>query len=105
MNIYVGNLSHSTTEDTLSKSFGVYGAVESVKIITDKYSGQPRGFAFVEMANKSESRKAIQELNETELDGRQIKVNEAKPRENRRDFNSGGGGSGGGGHRRNNNRW
>ncbi|MCB1190715.1 MAG: RNA-binding protein [Leptospiraceae bacterium] len=96
MNIYVGNLSHSTTEDTLSKSFGNYGTVDSVKIITDKYSGQPRGFAFVEMSNKSESRKAIQELNETELDGRMVKVNEAKPREDRKDFNN---------NRQHNNRW
>lgn len=86
MNIYVGNLAHSTTEDTLIRSFGVFGAVESVKIITDRYSGQSRGFAFIEMANKNESRNAINGLNETELDGRMVKVNEAKPRENRRDF-------------------
>lgn len=101
MNIYVGNLSHSTTEETLSKSFSAFGVVDSVKVITDRYSGQPRGFAFVEMANRNESKRAIEELNETELDGRQIRVNEAKPRENR---NSGGRSGGFGGNQRRN-RW
>jgi len=81
MNLYVGNLSHSTTQESLTNAFSKFGPVVSVKIITDRFSGQSRGFGFVELENKDNGLKAITELDGTELDGRQIKVNEARPRE------------------------
>jgi RNA recognition motif-containing protein len=80
MNIYIGNLSFDTTEDQLGRAFEAYGEVTSVNIITDKYSGKPRGFAFVEMSAKDEATDAISDLNGQELDGRTLNVNEAKPR-------------------------
>jgi RNA recognition motif-containing protein len=86
MNIYVGNFPHSTTEDALTTLFADFGDVNSTKIILDKYSGQSRGFGFVEMAAKSEGLKAITALDGKELDGRTIKVNEARPRKNQNDF-------------------
>ncbi len=82
-NIYVGNLSYSVTEDKLKDAFGEFGEVTAVKIITDKFTGKPRGFAFVEMSSDSDAQKAIAELNGADLDGRNLKVNEARPRESR----------------------
>ncbi|MFH1699480.1 MAG: RNA-binding protein [Candidatus Zixiibacteriota bacterium] len=89
MNIYIGNMSFDTTEDQLRQAFEEFGAVSTVNIITDKYSGDPRGFAFVEMSAKDEAIAAISGLNEQELDGRTLNVNEAKPRV--QDNNRGGG--------------
>ena len=84
MNIYVGNLSFQTTEDDLRRAFEGYGQVSTVSIIKDKYSGESKGFGFVEMGNKDEAMKAMTDLNGTELNGRNLNVNEAKPRtENR----------------------
>lgn len=99
MNIYVGNLPWDLTEDELREAFTAFGEVESAKIITDKFSGRSRGFGFVEMPNSEEGTAAISGLNEKDLKGRSIKVNEARPRtDNRRP--GGGGGFGGGGGRR-----
>ena len=89
MNIYVGNLSFTVTEDDLRAAFQAFGTVEKAAIITDKMSGQPRGFGFVEMPNKDEAVKAISGLNGKDLKGRNLKVNEAQPRP------AGGGGRGG----------
>ena len=109
MNIYVGNLSYDVTEDDLRKAFEEYGEVESVNIIKDKYSGQSKGFAFIEMSDDQKAMAAIEGLHEKELQGRNINVNKAKPRTERRDNNKrggggrggfGGGGGGGGGGRR-----
>lgn len=83
MNIYVGNLSYNVTEDELKETFSQFGEVSSVNIITDKYSGQSKGFGFVEMPNNSEGDQAIKALDGTALKGRNIKVNQAKPREER----------------------
>ena len=77
--LYVGNLSYDTTEDSLKNAFAEAGAVESVTIIKDKFSGRSRGFAFVEMTNDEEAEKAIGIFNEKDLDGRNLVVNEAKP--------------------------
>ena len=93
MNIYVGNLSYSVSEDDLKTAFGEFGEVESVKIITDKFSGQSKGFGFVEMPNKGEAQAALESLNGKDLKGRDLNINEAKPRSGDR----GGGGRGGGG--------
>jgi RNA recognition motif-containing protein len=81
-NIYVGNLSFDSTEDSVRDIFEQHGTVTSVKLISDRETGRPRGFGFVEMEGEG-SDAAIQALNGTELDGREIKVNEAKPREAR----------------------
>jgi RNA recognition motif-containing protein len=81
MNIYVGNMSFDTTEAQLRQAFESYGAVSAVSIITDKNTGEPRGFAFVEMATKAEAISAISNLNGQEMDGRTLKISEAKPRE------------------------
>jgi RNA recognition motif-containing protein len=83
MNIYVGNLPYSVTEEELREAFSEFGEVSSVNVITDKYSGQSKGFGFVEMENNSEADEAIKALNESSLKGRNIKVNQAKPREKR----------------------
>ena len=80
MKIYVGNMSFSTTEDTLRAKFEEYGTVEEVAIVTDRDTGRPRGFGFVTMTNADEANAAIQALNATELDGRALNVNEARPR-------------------------
>src|SRR3954463_10261134 len=94
MKLYVGNLSFSTTEETLQVEFGAHGQVEEVAVITDRDTGRPRGFAFVSMTNDNEARAAIEALNGTEVDGRTITVNEARPKSN---GGGGGGGRGGGG--------
>ena len=80
MRIYVGNLSWQTDENELRETFAPYGEVVSAQIITDRESGRSRGFAFVEMSNEAEGKAAIEAVNETEVGGRQLKVNEAKPR-------------------------
>ncbi len=80
MNMYVGNLSYSVTENDLKDAFSEFGEVESVNIIMDKFSGQSKGFGFVEMPDNSEADKAIKALNGIDLKGRNIKVNQAKPR-------------------------
>ncbi|MDO8358379.1 MAG: RNA-binding protein [Nitrospirota bacterium] len=89
--IYVGGLPYSTTEQQLSDLFAVHGAVASSRIITDKFTGQSRGFGFVEMSSDSEAQAAVAALNGTELGGRTLTVNEARPQEPR----TGGGGRGG----------
>ena len=83
MNIYVGNLSYDASSEDLRKAFEAYGEVSSANIIKDKYSGQPRGFGFVEMPNKAEAQTAIESLNGKDILGQQINVNEARPREDR----------------------
>ena len=80
MNIYVGNLSYETTEEDLKKAFEVYGAVDTVRVIKDNYSGRSKGFGFVEMPNKSEAQSAIEGLNGKDLKGRSLNVSEARPR-------------------------
>ncbi len=105
MNIFVGSLPFSIDEADLRDSFGVYGTVNSVKIITDKFTGRSKGFGFVEMENDAEAEKAIEELNGATVSGRTIVVNksEPKPEGERRSFNnnrSGGGGYSGGGNSR-----
>lgn len=85
-NIYVGNLSFDASEGELRDLFGQYGQVDTVKIISDQFTGRSRGFGFVEMMNREEGLKAVQELDSKELGGRSLKVNEAKPK------NSGGDG-------------
>jgi len=79
-NIYVGNLSYGTTEDTLRALFEEYGEVESVRMITDRYTGRSKGFAFVEMSAQEAAQEAISALNGKMVDGREVKVDEAKPR-------------------------
>ena len=97
VNIYVGNLSRDVTEEDLREAFGAFGQVASVNIIKDKFSGEPRGFGFVEMPEKAEAQAAIAGLNGKDLKGQTLNVNEARPRtEGRRDR----GGRGGGGGRR-----
>lgn len=83
MNIYVGNLPYNVTEEELKEAFSGFGEVSSVNVITDKYSGQSKGFGFVEMEKNSEAEEAIKALNESSLKGRNIKVNQAKPRDKR----------------------
>ena len=96
MNIYVGNLAHEATEDDLRQAFEAFGEVASAKIITDKFTGSHRGFGFVEMPNSPEAQSAINGLDGSELKGRSLKVNEARPRQDRGGggFNRGGGGGG-----------
>jgi RNA recognition motif-containing protein len=91
--LYVGNLPYSATEQSLREAFAASGTVDSVSVITDRDTGQSKGFAFVEMASDREAQAATQAMNGAMLDGRQIKVNEAKPRENK---GGGGGGNRGG---------
>lgn len=78
--LYVGNLPYSASQESLQQTFSQCGTVESTTLITDRDTGQSKGFGFVEMSSESEAQKAIQELNGTEVDGRAIKVNEAKPK-------------------------
>ena len=98
MNIYVGNLPYQTTQDDLRAQFEQYGAVESVNIIQDRETGRSKGFGFVVMPDSTGAQKAIDALNDVDMGGRKMKVNEARPRT---DAPSGGGfGGGGGGERR-----
>jgi hypothetical protein len=107
VNIYVGNLAWSMTNEDLAALFEQFGAVTSAKILTDKFSGRSKGFAFVEMENAEEAQAAISQLNDTDVQGRKIVVNEAQPKKDdggfkKRSFGGGGGGgfrggSGGGG--------
>jgi len=90
--LYVGNLPYSATEQSLREAFAASGTVDAVSVITDRGTGQSKGFAFVEMASDREAQAATEAMNGKMLDGRQIKVNEAKPRENRGGFGGGGGG-------------
>jgi RNA recognition motif-containing protein len=99
MKLYVGNLSFDTTTQDLEKLFAEVGTVTSTNIIEDRETGRPRGFGFVEMSSKEEGQNAISQLNGKEVDGREIKVNEAKPQERnggggRGGYNGGGGGGG-----------
>jgi RNA recognition motif-containing protein len=96
--IYVGGLPYSVTEQDLSEMFSAHGTVESARVITDKFTGQSRGFGFVEMSSAAEAQNAISSLNNSQMNGRTLIVNEAKPQENRTGGGGGyGGGSGGGG--------
>ena len=79
MNIYVGNLAQSVTEEALRSLFSAFGGVDSIRIIKDKFTGAARGFAFVEMANGDEANRAIEQLNGADLEGQRIRVNEARP--------------------------
>ncbi len=97
--LYVGNLPFSATEDSLKQMFAQFGTVESVSVITDRYTGQSKGFGFIELANKSEADAAIDKMNGSEMDGRTLKVSEAKPQAPR-DRPGQGRGFGGGGNRR-----
>ncbi len=97
MNIYISNLSFDVNDNDLKELFEEYGEVSSAKVITDKFSGKSRGFGFVEMANDEEGRKAIEELNQAEYDGKTINVSVAKPREDRPERKPFGGGNRGGG--------
>ena len=115
-NIFVGNLSFSSSEDAVRGLFEVYGTVDKVSIITDRETGRSRGFAFVEMPNDEEAERAINAMNGAEFGARKLNVNEARPREER-PFGGGGGGrggdrggfggggAGGGGNRRREPRW
>lgn len=112
-NIFVGNLAYQTTEVELEAAFAAFGAVERVSLVRDRDTGQPRGFAFVEMTNSQDAEKAMSALNGSELNGRAINVNEARPREERRpggggfggNRGRGGHGGGGGGRGRRDPRW
>ncbi len=83
MNIYVGNLAYNVSEEDLKTAFEAFGEVTSVNIIIDRQTGQSKGFGFVEMTDDGAAEEAIGSLNETDMDGRRIKVNQAKPREER----------------------
>ena len=83
MNIYVGNLSYQAGDDELREAFEQFGQVSSVQVIKDKFTGRSRGFGFVEMPNDDEGQKAIEGMNDVELAGRAVRVNEARPREDR----------------------
>jgi RNA recognition motif-containing protein len=87
MQIYVGNMSYGTTEESLRNLFSGFGDVENVKIITDRETGRAKGFGFITMSNDAQANKAIEELNDKEFEGRNLKVNEAKPREPRQRSN------------------
>jgi cold-inducible RNA-binding protein len=97
--LYVGNLAYSVSNDDLEQLFSQAGQVQSATVITDKFSGQSKGFGFVEMTTAEEVANAIRQFNDSELKGRNIKVNEARPRES--GFGGGGGGGGGGNRDRN----
>src|SRR5580698_2512969 len=95
--LYVGNLSFKTTEDELRTHFGQYGTVTDVYVAMDKMTGRPRGFAFVTMSSDEEAKVAAEKVNGAEVGGRQLTVNEARPKEDRPGGGFGGGGGGGGG--------
>lgn len=110
MKLYVGNISFDTTEQDLEELFGEIGTVQSANIITDRDTGRSRGFGFVELSSQEEGENAIAEFDGKEIDGRNLKVNEAKPRENRGGGGGGrgrrgGGGGGGGGYGGGGSRW
>jgi len=92
MNIYVGNLAYSVTEEELQNAFAQFGEVSSAKVISDRVTGQSKGFGFVEMPDDAAAQSAIDALNETALNGRNMRVNQARPRENRPSQGGGGGG-------------
>jgi RNA recognition motif-containing protein len=94
MNIFVAKLNFDTQEGDLQDAFAQFGEIESVKIIMDKFTGRSKGFGFVEMPNDEEALNAINELNDSEVDGRTIVVKKAEPRENRNNNRGGGGGGG-----------
>lgn len=95
--LYVGSLPYSVTEDELRELFAPFGTIESIRIISDKYTGQSKGFGFVEMATEEDAQKAIEGANGKEMGGRALVVNEARPEQPReRSFGGGGGGGGGG---------
>jgi RNA recognition motif-containing protein len=100
MNIYVGNLSRDVSEAELKEAFQAFGEIQSCNIIKDKFTGESRGFGFVEMPNKEEAEKAIAEMNGKDLKGRNLTVNEARPRTDRPRGGGGGGRGGFGGGRR-----
>jgi RNA recognition motif-containing protein len=100
--LYVGGLPYSVTEGRLQEIFSAHGSVQSASVISDKFTGQSRGFGFVEMSSGGEAQKAIDSLNGTQLDGRTLTVNEAKPMARR---DNGGGGGGGGNRDGGRNRW
>lgn len=102
MNIYAGNLSYETNESGLRAAFEAFGDVKSASVITDRDTGRSKGFGFVEMDDEAQAKAAIEGLNGTDLDGRTITVNEARPRSDRGGRGGGRGGFGGGGGR---NRW
>lgn len=111
-NIFVGNLSYGATEDAVRALFEAYGTVDRVSIVTDRETGQARGFGFVEMPVNAEADRAIEELNGREMGGRALNINEARPKEDRGGFGGGGnrrggggGGYGGGGGQRRGNRY
>ena len=83
MNIYVGNLAYTVTEDDLKEAFSGFGEISSVRLVSDKFSGKSKGFGFIEMPDNSEAEAAMNALNESSFKGRDIKVNQAKPREER----------------------
>ena len=97
--LYVGGLPYSTTETQLQEIFSEHGSVESARVITDRMTGRSRGFGFVEMSSQSEAQTAMEALNGTQLEGRSLTVNEAKPQRPRTGGAGGGGGGGGGGYR------
>jgi RNA recognition motif-containing protein len=99
MSIYVGNLSYQVTEEDLKRAFAEYGAVGRVQLPTDRETGRPRGFAFVEMESEADEAKAIEALDGAEWMGRDLRVNKAKPKEDRGPSRGGSGGSWGGGDR------
>ena len=105
--LYVGGLPYSVTEGRLSELFAAHGTVDSANVISDKFTGQSRGFGFVEMSSSNEAQAAIQALNGTQFEGRSLTVNEAKPMVKRDNFGGGGGGGGGRGGDRDGgrNRW
>ena len=104
-NIFVGNLSFGATEDSVRTLFEQYGTVDRVSIVTDRDTGQARGFGFVEMSDNAEGDRAIAALNGAELDGRALNVNEARPKTDRGSGGGGGGNRGNGGGSRQKNRW
>jgi len=103
--LYVGNLAYSVSNSDLEKLFSTMGQLQSVAVIMDKFSGQSKGFGFVEMTNAEDASKAIQQLNDTELKGRNIKVNEAMPRESSFGASNLSGTHRSGGHGRGGDRW
>ncbi len=97
--IYVGNLSYDATEEDIRQAFAEFGDVESVNVISDRETGRPRGFAFVEMPDGAQAKEAIEKVNLTEIAGRSVTVNEARPKKDRPPRGGGGGGGGGRGGR------